>query len=84
MVTFLVTRFPSSSVNCSSVTDSPGMFLASSPCGESLGVKVWVGEVSGEDEGGKGAVWVICTVVHQHFQTDRQPTGLLNPHKSPL
>lgn len=29
--TFLVTRFPSSSVNCSSVTDSPGMFLASSP-----------------------------------------------------
>lgn len=31
VVTFLVTRFPSSSVNCSSVTDSPGMFLASSP-----------------------------------------------------
>lgn len=35
-VTFLVTRFPSSSVNCSSVTDSPGRLLASSPCGESL------------------------------------------------
>lgn len=51
-VTFLVTRFPSSSVNCSSITDSPGMFLASSPCGEGVnmgwkdgGVKVSVEEV---------------------------------------
>lgn len=31
-----MTRFPSSSVNCSSITDSPGMFLASSPWGEGL------------------------------------------------
>lgn len=31
VITFLVTRFPSSSVNCSSVTESSGMFLASSP-----------------------------------------------------
>lgn len=31
MITFLVMMFPSSSVNCSSVTDSPGMFFASSP-----------------------------------------------------
>lgn len=37
MLTFLVTRFPSSSVNCSSITDSPGMFLASSPWGEGEG-----------------------------------------------
>lgn len=31
VITFLVMRLPSSSVNCSSVTDSPGMVLASSP-----------------------------------------------------
>lgn len=30
-ITFRVTMWPSSSVNCSSVTDSPGMFFASSP-----------------------------------------------------
>lgn len=30
-VTFLVITLPSSSVYCSSVTDSPGMFLTSSP-----------------------------------------------------
>lgn len=31
VITFLVTRLPSSSVKCSSVTDSPGMCFASSP-----------------------------------------------------
>lgn len=31
-MTFLVMMLPSSSVNCSSVTDSPGIFFACSPC----------------------------------------------------
>lgn len=68
MVTFLVTRFPSSSVNCSSVTDSPGTFLASSPWSEGVNMGGGVRHRNGKDKRGRCTGWkevgeVVCEIV---------------------